>query len=301
MSLSASPSDSFTHRSSVVSVESVTTTASSLAVVGTGGFRRNSSFSGRKYPSLEDILGARAPAPFDLAAFLAFAECNHCVEAVEFLMAAEGYRAAYNNSSSNDVDNNKERALWTAWADLVDTFIRPQGAKEVNLTCQARSGLLRLDAEQRQSLDSQQLVRAPNPTALDHSCDVVREMVKDNLYLAFVLSRNSATSAAPSVNNTTRPKRGSDASIASSFDKKEEQRYIMTQPLHPPEALAAPRAGPARVTEFNGPMLTVTESKSSGVSDVSSSAISSGDEAPPLLTSRLSWTHKLSMRFKRRP
>lgn len=296
MSLSPSPSDSFTHRSSVVSVESVTTT-SSLAVASP--FRRNSSFSGRKYPSLEEILGARTPVPFDLAAFLAFAECNHCVEAVEFLVAAEGYRAAYN--SSDEVDDNDETALWTTWGDLVDTFIRPHGAKEVNLTCQARSGLLQQDAEQRQSLGLDQLpvVRAPNPVALDHSCDVVREMVKDNLYLAFVLSRSSATPA-PSVTSTSRPTHGSNASIASSFDEKEEQRYIVAQSQHPSGVVAAPRAGSVRVSEIGAPMLTLNESTVLGSAELNSSAISSGDEAPPLLVSRPSWTRKLSMKFKRR-
>lgn len=309
------------HADSIGSPASTTTVDSLGPLEVCNTVRRNSSFGGRKYPSLEDILCARALPPFDLPEFLAFAASNHCVEAVEFLIAAANYRKAYYQKTSNKNNNNItgvrddkidiNNDLWTQWTFIVNTFIHPHGAKEVNLTCQARSSLLQQHTEQWQLKNQLRATNSPNPAALDHACDVVREMVKDNLYLSFVLSRKSGATAvtvAPSINKADRRNRVSDSSIASIVDEEVEQDLVTGQQQQKSQyqIVHISHNSSTNVGEQNKPVFSMTNSRSSSfsssINDTSSNCAisSSGDESAPPLVSRPSWTRKLSMRFKRR-
>lgn len=152
-----------------------------------------SSTSSKKLPSLDDILANDAPFPYNLSAFVDFLSQNHCLETVEFTMDVARYAAFYFSPEAS-----KEKLL-LMWNKVVDTYIRPDGPKELNLTCEVKKQLTTLSQEA-------QAGEPPEPENLEKSVEMVKDMMKENAYQPFIASiRCAHASDVPRRNSHPRP------------------------------------------------------------------------------------------------
>ncbi|KAK4972240.1 hypothetical protein LTR42_006746 [Elasticomyces elasticus] len=133
-------------------------------------------------PGLREILGNTSPAPWTLAAFMAYLSNNHCLETLEFTMDAGRYRKHYAkmmsrafNGSPPGKDMEYVLALWNR---LVDAYIRPNGSREVNLPSDVRDPILNL------VLDS----HPPAPETLDLAVTKIYELMEESVLVPFLNS-----------------------------------------------------------------------------------------------------------------
>lgn len=140
-----------------------------------------------RYPTLEEILNNSAPYPYNLTAFIAFLSQNHCLETVEFLMDVAKYTDYCQSGSSTPND-----MLIFMWKRIVDTYIRPEGPKQLNLPCDVRTKITSMSVQE-----------PPSHAALSHAVDLVKEMIKENAYLQFISSVKCSSTATASPSNQT--------------------------------------------------------------------------------------------------
>lgn len=129
----------------------------------------------KKVPSLDDILANDAPYPYNLTSFIGFLSQNHCLETVEFTMDVAKYTASYSTPCMS------KQILARMWHKVVDTYIRTDGPKELNLSCEVKLELTKLSEEVGDG-------EPPEPVLLKSSVDMVKDMIKDNAYLPFISS-----------------------------------------------------------------------------------------------------------------
>lgn len=135
----------------------------------------SSSSHSKKYPSLDDILANDSPYPYNLSAFISFLSQNHCLETVEFTMDMAKYQTAFLNSET------PKDTLIRMWSTIVDTYIRPDSPKELNLSCEVKSKLAALTRQADSGIP-------PDPAHLQDTVVMVKEMIKENAYLPFITS-----------------------------------------------------------------------------------------------------------------
>src|SRR5271156_743550 len=98
-------------------------------------------------PTLQEVLADSAPPPWTLSAFMAYLSRNHCLETLEFTMDASRYRKHYNSMADSHPGTPISPAsegcdyVKMLWQKLLDAYIAPNGAREVNLPSNVRDRL----------------------------------------------------------------------------------------------------------------------------------------------------------------
>lgn len=140
-----------------------------------------------KTPCLSEILSNQASPPWTLSAFTAYLSQNHCLETLEFLMEAERYRAAYaQNHLTHEPSPNRAQGLdegcedvCSLWQQMMEVYITPYGAREVNLPGPVRDRLLKLNSTAS---------NPPDPSELDEAVQIVHELISDSVLVPFLES-----------------------------------------------------------------------------------------------------------------
>lgn len=163
------------HEGSLETLHSSSSSSTMFSCTDAPSLASTSSSHSKKYPSLDDILANDSAYPYNLSAFISFLSQNHCLETVEFTMDMAEYEAAFLNSQSS------KDALIQMWATIVNTYIRPDSPKELNLSCQVKSKLAGLTRQADSGIP-------PDPAHLQDTVVMVKEMIKENAYLPFITS-----------------------------------------------------------------------------------------------------------------
>ncbi|KAI1381409.1 hypothetical protein F4677DRAFT_440625 [Hypoxylon crocopeplum] len=148
-----------------------TSRPTSLAVPRTG-----SPFSNP--PSLTEILSNTAPPPWTLSSFMAFLSQNHCLETLEFILDAERYRFTYHQIAQGHSSEGPAQ-ICSLWRKVIDAYIMPCAPREVNLPSHVRDRLLRLPCCR---------ANPPDPSELDESVQIVRDLINDSVLVPFLES-----------------------------------------------------------------------------------------------------------------
>lgn len=96
-------------------------------------------------PELSDVLLGTCSAPWTLSEFARFLEKNYCSEVLQFTTNVMAYRQQYESKPFRD--DACSRASHTAatsarWQSLLDTYIRPDAEREINIPSSTRNALL---------------------------------------------------------------------------------------------------------------------------------------------------------------
>ncbi|THW96246.1 regulator of G protein signaling superfamily [Aureobasidium pullulans] len=135
-------------------------------------------------PNLREILANTAPAPWTLAAFMAYLSNNHCLETLEFTMDAGRYKKHYHRMMNKapvpgqptETDANYVKELWDR---LMEAYIQPNGSREVNLPSQVRDPILEHKPENR---------LPPAPTVLEPAVSKTYELMEESVLVPFLNS-----------------------------------------------------------------------------------------------------------------
>ncbi|RKF64130.1 putative regulator of g protein signaling domain protein [Erysiphe neolycopersici] len=142
-------------------------------------------FQSQRQPTLQEILSNSAPSPWTLSAFMAYLSQNHCLETLEFTMDAAKYEKQYqaivtplNPSPTNTTQPPETEHIRKLWSKLIDTYIRPNGPREVNLPSDVRDKLLSLPYE----------TSSPDPSELVKAVKITYELMDQSVLMPFLSS-----------------------------------------------------------------------------------------------------------------
>lgn len=154
-----------------------------------------SSFKGGNSPTatplLTDVLNNTSPPPYTLSAFTAFLSQNHCLETLEFVMAARKYQQNYNSTVASlasfpiTTESQEVCDLQDDWEKLINTFLSPGSLREVNLSSEVRDELLLYQHD----------VMPPPPEVLEPAIKRMRDLMQESIWMPFL---HSCASQAPS-------------------------------------------------------------------------------------------------------
>lgn len=119
-----------------------------------------------KYPSLDDILQNRSAQPYSLSSFIGFLAHNHCLETLEFTLDVAKYADHFQSADTSP------ESLNIMWRSIIDTYIRTDSPKELNLPAEVKASLT--------------LATKPSPVLFHAAVDMVKDMMKENAYLSFI-------------------------------------------------------------------------------------------------------------------
>ncbi|KAF2864146.1 regulator of G protein signaling superfamily, partial [Piedraia hortae CBS 480.64] len=136
-------------------------------------------------PNLSQILANTSPAPWTLAAFIAYLASNHCLETLEFTMDARRYRSHYSSMMERATDGqlppNQDRDLvQSLWTRLIRAYIRPNGTREVNLSSDVRDPIL--------CVHEQMGEMPPDPDHLKPAVDQMYDLMESSVLVPFLNS-----------------------------------------------------------------------------------------------------------------
>lgn len=136
-----------------------------------------------KLPSLDDILCDQAPEPYTLERLKDFMVKNHCLEVLEFVLDVATYRQWYCGWDSSVATSacRSTATLRRQWEHMMNTYIRTNSPKELNVPCNVRDDLLHAWQHTRPSGD-----HPVHPSYLDGAVDVAKDLMKENVYLPFI-------------------------------------------------------------------------------------------------------------------
>ncbi|KAK6007602.1 hypothetical protein QM012_004416 [Aureobasidium pullulans] len=135
-------------------------------------------------PNLREILANTAPAPWTLAAFMAYLSNNHCLETLEFTMDAGRYKKHFHRMMNKapipgqptEHDANYVKELWVR---LMEAYIQPNGSREVNLPSQVRDPILgHVPAN----------TLPPEPSVLEPAVSKTYELMEESVLVPFLNS-----------------------------------------------------------------------------------------------------------------
>ena len=130
-------------------------------------------------PTLGDVLSNSAPHPWTLSAFTAYLSQNHCLENLEFTMDAERYRERYDEmlAQMSSPSNYEEiKYLRMLWQRMIDAYIIPEGAREINIPFRVRETLLSLPNHPS----------PPEPDVLETAVKIVYDLMEDSVLVSFL-------------------------------------------------------------------------------------------------------------------
>ncbi|EEP77076.1 predicted protein [Uncinocarpus reesii 1704] len=140
-------------------------------------------------PTLEDVLADRSPPPYTLSAFTAYLSQNHCLETLEFIKAADLYRTYYHRPERNDTPEGHAQRLRFHWNRIINTYIVPGAAREINISSTVRDALL----------SHSQSSRPPHPDVLQAAVRRMRDLMDESIFLVFLNSRSPTQQPPPRV------------------------------------------------------------------------------------------------------
>jgi hypothetical protein len=135
-------------------------------------------------PNLREILANTAPAPWTLAAFMAYLSNNHCLETLEFTMDAGRYKKHYHrmmNKAPVPGEPTCQDAGYVKelWHRLMEAYIQPNGSREVNLPSQVRDPILTHKSSN---------TLPPEPTVLEPAVAKTYELMEESVLVPFLNS-----------------------------------------------------------------------------------------------------------------
>ncbi|KAK5110151.1 hypothetical protein LTR62_006285 [Meristemomyces frigidus] len=206
-------------------------------------------------PGLREILANTSPAPWTLAAFMAYLSNNHCLEILEFTMDAGRYKkhfAKMMSRSSNGSPPSKDREYVQAlWQRLVDAYIRPNGSREVNLPSDVRDPILRLLPGEL----------PPAPESLDEAVAKTYELMEESVLVPFLNSAYPQT-ALPTASSMPDRSTRSGYEDRSSFERR--KRHTASRSSPPPQTAREPHGHsfhpPAFINRKSAPPSTLSTS-----------------------------------------
>ncbi|CEJ92182.1 hypothetical protein VHEMI07851 [[Torrubiella] hemipterigena] len=152
-------------------------------------------------PTLNDILLDNSPAPWTLAAFMAYLSQNHCMETLEFTLDLQRYAQFHDEYMSVDpTDKESHERACTLWERLIQVYIVPCAPREINIPSRVRDRLLAMAGPD-----------PPHPSELNEAGRIIYELMNDSLLVPFL---ESITVTQP---DTTEDKRASRSPRSSSL------------------------------------------------------------------------------------
>ncbi len=135
----------------------------------------------QSFPTLASIPSDTAPPPWTLDKFVDHLTANHCLETLEFIHYSSIYRMCYekvtcttpSRSTSSTPGYEHLRSLWVC---LINTYIAPNGKREVNIPFDVKARLLAT----RQSDDP------PSPSMLDSAVSLVYDLIESSIMVSFL-------------------------------------------------------------------------------------------------------------------
>ncbi|KAK9382855.1 RGS domain-containing protein [Kockiozyma suomiensis] len=142
----------------------------------------------RHMPSLDEVLANESVSPFTLTEFMAYLAQNHCLETLEFTMDVQRYCGVYENALTMSLvedehireitsEHREYDHLMLLWHRIVDSYIRPESPRELNLPATVRDDLLSL-------LSSS--VNPPHPAMLAESISAAKDLMNESVYMRFL-------------------------------------------------------------------------------------------------------------------
>jgi Regulator of G protein signaling domain len=141
---------------------------------------------------------------------MAYLSQNHCLETLEFTMDAKRYRQHYEKTVAKSFGGymiaGSEESIYMLglWQRLMQAYIQPNGAREVNLPSEVRDALLSQDLS---SLP-------PHPDSLNAAIEKVHELMEESVLVPF-LNSLYPQSGLPESNDSS-----AEDLTASSFDER---------------------------------------------------------------------------------
>lgn len=133
-------------------------------------------------PTLADVLANSAPPPWTLSAFTAYLSQNHCLENLEFTMDAERYRQKHDEMLAQMVgmptgmSGDHGSYLRMLWQRLLDAYIIPDGAREINIPSNIRQRLLSLPNH----------TTPPEPGVLGAAVKIIFDLMEESVLVSFL-------------------------------------------------------------------------------------------------------------------
>jgi len=127
-------------------------------------------------PTLAEVLADTSPAPWTLAAFMAYLSQNHCLETLEFTMDAQRYKAAYDQIRDHGPVDSGNAHLYSLWEKLAQAYLVPCAPREINVPSHVRERLLDLCPS----------ALPPRPEELREAVDTVKELMNDSVFSSFL-------------------------------------------------------------------------------------------------------------------
>ncbi|KGO75015.1 Regulator of G protein signaling superfamily [Penicillium italicum] len=150
---------------------------------------RSESNQSAKWPRLDEVLSETTSPPYALGAFVAYLSENHCLETLEFTLAAKHYCETYYSpvdpagESIVTADSPAGIHLCMLFRLLLATYVVPGVPHQVNLSVNVRSSLLR----------HKDLLTPPLPEFLEPSIRSIRELMENSIFLLFLNSRATSS------------------------------------------------------------------------------------------------------------
>jgi hypothetical protein len=131
--------------------------------------------------------------PYTLAAFTAYLSQNHCLETLEFVTDVDRYTERYKNLAAGidakvEADFEELSLLHSLWQRMMETYIKPNGQREVNLPSDVRDHLLSAKAENGMP---------PGPEKLTEARQRIFDLMDESVLMTFI---TEVTPKAPSIN-----------------------------------------------------------------------------------------------------
>lgn len=139
-------------------------------------------------PRLADVLSNSAPPPWTLSAFTAYLSQNHCLENLEFTMDAQRYRQKYDEMVAEmrgtpmGTDCEQCTFLRKLWQRLLNAYIIPDGAREINIPSNIRDRLLSLPNH----------AAPPQPDVLEAAVKIIFDLMEESCLASFLNEASSA-------------------------------------------------------------------------------------------------------------
>jgi hypothetical protein len=135
-------------------------------------------------PTLDEVLNNTTPPPYTFSAFKTYLSQNHCLETFEFILEAKRYRKSYKSlhepAKESTVTTNSPESinLSLLYQLLLETYILPGAAREVNLPVNVRDDLLRHEITST----------PPSPETLDPAVRSIHDLMEDSIFIPFLNS-----------------------------------------------------------------------------------------------------------------
>ena len=144
-------------------------------------------------PTLADVLSNSTSPPWTLSAFTAYLSQNHCLENLEFTMDAERYRQKYDEAVAEmhgtPMGTNCEPCtfLRNLWQRLLNAYIIPDGAREINIPSNIRDRLLSLPNH----------TSPPEPDVLEAAVKIIFDLMEESVLVSFLNEVPSSRGSLP--------------------------------------------------------------------------------------------------------